>query len=843
MLRKCKQLVDEAAKKLGLPTPTEAQYQRIEDLIAASMRNLARRDPQAWQQLSRDQQFEAAARAAMEEIQATAQRKLENAERQVLREAETEARIKALQDSYRGTSGRAGTRAEALRRDIELAHHSIIAERKMAQAGLVDLIEAVASTKGVGFGRSILMRVFDAENPLMTRDIAREIFKNADGHTGNDAAKIAAKAWLDTIEGLRARFNAAGGDVGKLEYGYLPNMWDTSKVRAKRDALPEFLLQHVDRKRYLREDGSMMNDTELFNFLNEATETLASNGLNKREPGSFVGTGTRANRGSEHRVIHFKDGESWAAVMAEYGSGSMYDGMMGHIAGMARDLVLVERYGPDANANARLQFDLAAIEDGTQPGALVGSGSINPETYWSMVTGKVGAPVDETLARTGEMVRNLQVAAKLGGAVISSVTDLGTLAITTGYNRLPYWQLVKDIGTQISPFKNGKEARQFMSAHGMIAESVASAMNRWSGDNLGSAWSGKLANSMMRLSLLNAWTDGLRQGFTMTMNAGLARWVKTDWGSLSEFDRSHFTRAGITEADWKLLRETPPTVFKGRELLTPQSILDAGGSSDLAAKVFGFIHDESEFAVVNPDMRTRAIVTAGGMQAGTYPGEIARTVMQFKSFPIAMITRHWSRMLDGDHDAAGAPLLANRAVYGFALLAAVTGLGAIATQEKQLLQGKDPIDMTKGRFWAKALAQGGGFGIAGDLFLIDPASGFADTATTAIKNLAGPTVGSAADLALKAITENIWQAAEGKDTHWEAELFNWAKGQTPGASLWWLRPMLDHGFVNALNESMSPGYLARVQQRAAKDWGQQYWWAPRDTLPARAPDLAAAGGR
>lgn len=842
MLRKCKQMVDEAAKKLGLDTPTEAQYQRIEDMISSSMRELARRDP-TWQTLSRDQQFEAAARAAMEEIQAKAQRKLENAERQVLIEAETEVRIQELQASLKDTKGHDGTRAEALKQDLNLAQHAISAARKIAQAGLMDLIEAVASTKGVSWGRSILMRVFDAENPVMTRDIAREIFKNADGHTGNEAAKIAAKAWLDTIEGLRARFNAAGGDVGKLEYGYLPNMWDTAKVRAKRDALPEFLMQHVDRRRYLREDGSMMSDAELFNLLNEATETLSSNGLNKREPGSFTGSGSRANRGSEHRVIHFKDGESWAAVMAEYGRGSMYDAMMGHVSGMTRDIVLIERYGPDANANARLQFDLAARADGTEPGKLVGKGSINPETFWDMITGKVGAPVDESLARTGEMVRNLQVAAKLGGAVVASVTDLGTIAITTGYNRLPYWQLVKDIGSQISPFKNGKEARQFMSAHGMIAESVASAMNRWSGDNLGSAWSGKLANSMMRLSLLNAWTDGLRQGFTMTMNAGLARMAKKEWSRLNEFDRDRLVRAGFNEADWKVLNTTPPTNFKGRELLTPQSIKAAGGSDQLAAKLFGFIHDESEFAVVNPDMKTRAIVTMGGQQSGTYSGEIARTVMQFKSFPIAMMTRHWARMFEGDHDAAGAPLLANRFVYGTALLGTALGLGAVATQEKQILQGKDPIDMTKGRFWAKALAQGGGLGIAGDLFLIDPANSATDSATTAIKNLAGPTVGTVADLGLKVITENIWQAADGKDTHWEAELFNWAKGQTPGASLWWLRPALDHGFANALNESMSPGYLARVQQRAARDWGQQYWWAPRDTLPARAPDLTAAGGR
>lgn len=185
-----------------------------------------------------------------------------------------------------------------------------------------------------------------------------------------------------------------------------------------------------------------------------------------------------------------------------------------------------------------------------------------------------------------------------------------------------------------------------------------------------------------------------------------------------------------------------------------------------------------------------------------------RTVMQFRSFPIAMVTRHWKRKLEGDHDAQGAPMLANRTAYGFALMATMTGLGAIATQAKQVLQGKDPIDREKPRLWLKALAQGGGLSIAGDLFLIDPASSATDSATTAVKHVAGPTVGTATEILFKDMAEN-WQASEGKDTHAAAELLSTVKAQTPGASLWWLKPMVEHGFTNAVNESLSPGYLSR----------------------------------
>lgn len=833
---KCKAAVTAAAQALNRAVPTAKQLQDIEDSIRARKGELARTQP-GWQALSRDQRMQAAAASLMADIDAAAQRKVDNAARQINAAAATDERVKLLQAANKGPH-RDGTRAEALKGDYRNSGVLVTAERKIAQGGLVDLIEAAGDRKGAGMGRQFLMRVFDAENPAMTRDVVREIFADANGHTGNAMASTAARAWLDTIEQLRQRFNGAGGDVGHLDYGYVPQPHNTARIRkAGRDGWVLSTMQWVDRSRYLHEDGRQLDDGEMIDVLHKVYDTLSTEGVNKKEPGSFTGSGARANRGSDSRQLHFADGDAWLQYNSAFGRGTLYDGMMGHISGMVRDTVLIERYGPDANANARLQFDLAAAEDGTKPGHLVGKFAINPETYWDMLTGKTGAPKDEGLARTFETVRNLQTAAKLGSAVVSSVTDLGTLALTAGYNRLPYWQLLKDIGSQ-----GTKSTRDFMSSHGMIAESLASSMNRWSGDHLGSGWSGKLANSVMKLSFLNAWTDGLRQGFTMSMNAKLAEMAGKDWGALHEFDRSRLTRAGITDADWTALRGVAPTQFKGRTLLTPQAIKQAGGSDQLAAKVFGFIHDESEYAIVNPDMATRAIVTHGGQQAGTPGGEIARTVMQFKSFPIAMFTRHWARMLEGDHGADGAPLLASRTAYGFALMTTLTGLGAVATQEKQILQGKDPIDMHRGRFWAKALAQGGGFAIAGDLFLVDPADSSVDAATNAIKNLAGPTIGSASELVLKDISENVWQASEGKDTHWQAELASWAKTQTPGASLWWVRPMIDHGFMNSMNESLSPGYLSRMQQRAQKDWGNGYWWRPQNGLPDRAPDLGAAAG-
>ncbi len=834
----------EAVQKVAGKVLTEKQMQTIEDGISKGMRTVAGLEPERWKTLTRDQQMDEGAAWVMADIQQAAERKLANAQRQILRTAETEQRIQSLQDSFKDSPGHSGTRAEALKRDFELTHIQTAAEKKFAMGSLMDLIQASGDKQGTGIGRRFLMTVFDAENPVMTRDIVREIFKTADGSTGNTSAKAAARAWLDTIEGLRTRFNGAGGDVGKLDYGYVPQPHDIAKIRkAGAAAWVDKTLPLLNRSRYVDEAGARMSDDAVRSLLKGAYETLRTDGLNKSEPGQFQGTGARANKGGDSRQIHFTDGDAWLTYMGDFGKGSIYDAMLGHVGGMTRDIGLVERYGPDANATARLQFDLAKRADppaDTRSGRTAEAMRTSPQTYWDMISGKTGSPANETLANTMAMVRNANVATKLGGAVISSITDLGTLVMNTGYNRLPYWRLMADIARQGS-----KETRDFMTTHGMVAESVAAEINRWSGDNLASNWAGHIGAATLRASLLNVWTDGLRQGFTLSMNAGLARMAKQGWGTLNEFDRSRLTRAGIGESDWTVLTAVEPAIFKGRELLTPQAIKASGHpeANAIAAKVFGFIHDESEFAVVNPDLEARARVTWGGLQAGTAGGEIARTTMQFKSFPISMMTRHWGRLLEGTHGADGAPLLANRMAYGIALATTTIGLGAVAVQAKQLLAGKDPIDMEKPRFWLKALAQGGGLSIMGDLFLVDPATSSTDSATTAIKNLAGPTVGAAADLVLKNIGENIWQAAEGKESHWEAELANWAKAQAPGNNLWWLKPLVEHGITNDLNESLSPGYMAKQQQRAQKDFGQKYWWRPNESVPGRAPDMAKAIGQ
>ncbi len=834
----CAAAVQAVAKTLGRKPLTDAQIKAVDDRISAAMRQLARTDPE-WQSLSRDQRVMAASEKAMADIAAEATRKVENAQRQILKTAATEARIAETRAQMKQD------RSKALVNDIDTTGHYVEGIKREAMGNLVNLMEAAKTGEGAGFGRRVLMFLFDADNPRMTRDLSTEIFRNGDGSTGNKVATEGAKAYLKTIETLRQRFNSAGGDVGRLEYGYIPQPHDAAKVRGDgqagaRQSWVDKILPLLDRGRYVMEDGARMGEADVRALLGKAWETISSDGANKREPGAFMGGGAKANAGSESRQIHFKDAESYLTYMQQFGTGSMYDAVIGHVGRMARDIGLIERYGPNPNAQMRLQFDLADRADG----GIKRDFGLRPQSYWDQLNGTAGTPQSAKLAQIGTDMRNIQTFGKLGAAVISSITDMGTFITTTGYNKLSYWDAFANYGKGIV----SKDTRDFMTAHGIIAESMIGDMNRWTGDNIRQTWSGRLANSTLKLSLMNAWTDTLRRAFSLTMMQGMARLSKTEWGKLGEWDRTLMERRGITADDWAVIQKAELTQFSGKEHLTPEAIRASGHerADEVVGKVLGLITDESEYAVLNPDLATKTLASGGATQRGTVRGELARSVMQFKSFPIAMVSRHWRRMLEAPQVTDGsAPALGNRVMYAGAMMLTTTALGAIALQAKQIIGGKDPIDMEgphAAKFWAKAVAQGGGLSIVGDFLLNDPADSPGDAAANLGKTMLGPGLGTVADIAGKGVTD-AYKKTKGKPTHSAADALNIAKSNTPYVGIWYARAALDHAGMHALQENLSPGYLSKMKQRAMKDFGQDYWWRPGTGGPDRAPNIGKAVGQ
>ena len=153
----------------------------------------------------------------------------------------------------------------------------------------------------------------------------------------------------------------------------------------------------------------------------------------------------------------------------------------------------------------------------------------------------------------------------------------------------------------------------------------------------------------------------------------------------------------------------------------------------------------------------------------------------------------------------------------------------------------DPSEEHGRKFWAKALAQGGGMSFVGDALLADPTDGNTRTWENKLGR-AGPVAGAVGGV-LDVGPENVRQYLQGKDTNLGPEALRWVNSQLPGASLWQIRQVWQREVIDQAQEAMNPGYLARMKRKAQKDWGASWWWAPGEQLPERAPDLSTVGGQ
>ncbi len=819
----CIRAVNQAAGRIL----SSAEINGIDDRMLETRRRLAQTTPN-WRSMPLQDQVMMAAQVAMRDMQAQAARKIDNAQRQVISTVATNARIDELQSVI--LKGR-GTRGDAHIAEINNTQLYIDGLKSDLMSRLKELMHAATSKQDASLGRSALMFLFNAENPKMTRDLVHEIYAKASGATGNVAAQKAAKAWLDVAEEMRQRFNASGGDVRKLGYGYIWQTHDAGKVgKVSSQDWASKVLPLLDRSRYKSEGGARLSDAEVRAII----EGIHSNILEGALPIPPVGAAAKANAHAESRHIHFKDADGYLAYESEFGKGTAYDAILGHITAMTRDIGLIERYGPNPEAQFRLQRETSIKRDGGGTRSFLNTS----DTYWSLMTGKTGTPASILLADAGQGIRNIQVAGKLAGALVSSLTDIPVMLVTTGYHKLSYFELYRNIKDQAT----SAQAREFAISHGVIAETLAGGINRWAGENLTDGWTGRIANSTMKLSFLSAWTDTLRSAFSVTMMQGLGNLAKKPWVDLTPFDQRTLLRKGVTEADWGVINQAQLTMKDGRPYLTPESIRASGAANadQVVSRLMGLVKDTSETAIINPDLSTRAVQTWGGLQSGTAGGEIAKTIMQFKSFPTAMISRHWRRMLDSDGDVAGAPKLANPLAYGSALFLSTTVFGAMVLQAKELLGGNDPIDMDPTsavgqKFWTKSFAQGGGASFMADILVKDTTADRSSLDTFSRMTM-GPTFGSLAD-AFELTKGNIDEEMAGKDSQAGAETLKFVRSHTPYVNLWQIKGALNGMLINDMQEALSPGYMGRMRGLSKKNWGNDSWLQEE-----RAPSLGAAFG-
>jgi len=823
MRQECINAVQQAAQR----TLTAREIQNIEDRIYRNMRQLARNDPSSWRQMTDAERLRRAGQLAANELQQEAGLK----RRRVALTIAARQRLDTFINSYQGTDGKLG----ALNRTIAFSADG--------KSNFLSVESRGKATRD--YALSQIQEAFEAVDPRFfhlfedEKGVRDLVFEIRGQDTGNVKAKKGAKAWADVTELLRRRFNDAGGDIGYLENWGIPQHHSMEKVgRATREQWVSDVIGKLDRKYYIKEDGQLMSDAEVTAFLGEAYNTIATGGLNKLSDSGLRLSGARANRGNASRQIHFKDADSYLEYQNQYGDRSLWEVMVGHLEGISKDIALVETYGPNPDHVFRSILDEVTAETATanpQSTGKVKRLANSTENLYNFISGKTQPIANPHIAQWSDNIRNWMVASRLGSALLASFSDLGTMYLSAKVTNLPMNQLFRNQLEAMDPTNRTELARARRA--GLAMESLLGSVNRWAMDNMGPSKARWAATAVMRASGLTAWSDAHKRAYGVTMMGSLGEVVSRspDLRSLDDADFRILKSKGITEQDFSVWKLADQEYWgKGNNtMLTPESIMRIPDDAvkhlgapervkfEAMRKLLGAVAEEVDMAVITPGAREQ-MITGGGLQRGTWKGELVRSVFLFKSFPISVVMRHWSR-------AMGMPSAGGRAAYIGTFIASTTILGALSQQLNDMASGRNPREMTgedAPKFWLGALLKGGGLGLYGDFLLSDHTR----YGGGALASMLGPVAGLVDDV-VKLGQGIPLNAVEGKPEQTGGDLVKLGKGLIPGANLWYAKAALDHMIFNQLQEYFSPGYLRKVEQRSKKNFNQTYWWRPQDVTP------------
>lgn len=693
------------------------------------------------------------------------------------------------------------------------------------------------------FRRSRLLGDLSRKNAAQLPNVVREAFGE---DTGDVMAKGFAKAWLDTADWLRQRFNAAGGAIGKLDKWGLPQWHDAHALvrrglnQWKADIAP---LLDVSRMQHPLTQMPIFPD-ELDEILEGVWNGIVTDGWDTREAQRTIrGKGALGNQRQEHRFLVFKDADSWMKYQADYGGGSdPFAAMMGHVNMMARDTAAMEILGSNPSLGVAFLKQIVeqegALKRAGKPARFAGRGDPverarrygnRIDAVWGSIRGTLNTPVSGFWANVGAATRNLITSSVLGSAALASISDVGTQQVTRAFSGMsPAGAFKQTIAGMIG----GTTQREAVAA-GLILDAARHVHNqqaRYVGTFGGPEWSRWLGDRVITLSGLSPWTQGGRHAFGLAFMHTIADHAEKAWGQIPALLRSRLERYGFTEGNWETITKTMVhTQTDGLKTVRPNEI--AARDPKLAERYLGMILSETEYAVPSGTHRSRTVLLDQN-QPGTFAGELLRSVAQFKSFGAVYAMLHGQRIASM---LVGKETRGLGAAYAGALLITGTFYGALALQMKALSQGKDPRPLNSPQFWGAAMLQGGGLGIYGD-FLFSDLNRYGGGIGA---NLAGPTAERIGDFSNLTIG-NLAQLAAGKDTDFGRELITFARGNVPGGNIWYLRLAWERLVLDQLQFVADPeankSFKAK-QQRMRKDFGQGYWWRPGELAPARPPDV------
>ena len=687
--------------------------------------------------------------------------------------------------------------------------------------------------------------------------------------TNQDIIKLA-EVMESYSEMIRQKLNDRGANISKI-WGYIVKQsHDPSSIRnaaailgvtdvkadvdltLKKDinynknfkAWYNYVMQKLDG------DRTFANTDDRYEFMQEVYNSLVGNKYLIAD-GVANTYGTRSSqdvaKGSKFkRVLHFKTADDWFDYNDKFGVGNLKESFFSGLQTAGRNLGIIDSLGTKPKENfEKIRY---AVHDRLKKSGkdVQDIKNFNKfDKYMKVIDGSIYTVENFAVARYSAIARTLASMAKLGGATISALADVGIYGSEIRYQGRSFVGGMFEALSSLARIKNTKKKKEIAEMLGFMNDNTIYDMSarHQVGDNLNKGWT-KAQRTFFKLNLLSWWTNSLKEGAMLGLANYFARNKNLEFGKLNNQLQELFTMYDINPTKWDIIRKTAmEKADDGKEFINI-GLLDQMSDADIKkvtgldkmtdrqiriekekfkASVSGILLDRSLYAVIEPDARVKGFMTQGAL-AGTMWGESIRFFGQFKAFPISIVQKVLGREMDYFKGRKQGDL--GRGIRGMGALMVTSGiLGYMSMTIKDLLKGRSPRELIdedgsiNGKTMMAAFLQGGGLGIYGDVLFKE-----ARDSSSIVAGLAGPVTLTAADV-LMALNHGMH--LEGGKAGKAA--YKAVTSMIPFLNLFYIKSAFDHLIGYQILETINPGILERVENRMEKDYNQHFLFTKPST--------------
>lgn len=642
-------------------------------------------------------------------------------------------------------------------------------------------------------------------------------------------AVAAAKVYRAVNDSVLSAKQQAGSAVRRLT-GYITKQsHDAVKIQAA--GFEKWFGETVDKLDLDRTFGAGASPEKIRTAMEEVFKDVVSGkyDLPARESVSdefITVNGRSANlskQTSRSRSLHFEDGNAWHDYNQAYGSKNLLESIVSSVNQSSRQSALMYHFGtnPEGAYEALKSRVRSAYKD--DPAALK-SLSENEGTldqWFQTAQGFGSAPGTSLFARGGQIARAGIAVSRLGGSFLSSFGDLPAAIATlrAGNGKNLFENAGSLVSEYVSSFTSKAERQKWASRLGIYLDDLhGAAYAKMGAEDGGPGVLSRMTRISQKLSLMEYHVEASKIAMAKQLSLELADHVDTGFATLPDRFRLNLERYGIGAEEWQHLNRATQDFEGGIRGVTPEGVekvpaelFGEGGARtkfDVQSKLLAYLNDQANLASTTPGLRQRAFLLRGTEDEGL--GVLARLVTQFKSVPFQAIDTFkrvgFSNPETMPRTLREAILQGKGDMNGMVqLMVSATFAGYAAMVAKDLALGKTPADPTHPKTAIQAFVKGGAAGVYGDFLF-----GEFNRKRTAADALVGPVIGQGATLL------DMWSKARAGDKV-AGDAVNFLVSNVPFQNTFWAKGALDSLILNRVQESLSPGYTRRKEQRTRQD--------------------------